>query len=771
MTDDECSANVVDAICEAAVAICEGPGGDWTDFEHGSCITDLAKLSRGQDCYYDRPAIGLHYALWYHPQRTADLVRLLLPLIAAKGTARRPLHIIDLGAGTGATATAARIALERLRVAGAPTPKVRIEALESSPFMLDMFHALDRQLSEMLPPSELEVNTHQRSWFSPKVSAQTIELDEPHIIASYTFDHSDRDLNETLARRLRQMGDRVGAESLYLLGPTLKRDILEEVVSHLETNRAESSSWERWEVGLGDFMPSASLEPLSEIRRRLAIGHEAARPLLRDRPQWDNGRLWRVAMRRAPSRLFPPEPLVFGFALDELQEEAADPDHGGTPRPTAIVGAAGSGKSYVLMERAARVLQQGVDRRVLVTAFNIDMVDELARILQLRLPELQLTREAESDGLWCDRSDGESLLTSRVVLCNRDKLPTRFFGMRFDGAIGRANSDAASEGERFFWGKELFEWEAYKNHARVGVGRGKQLLEPQRRQLWDAFWAEGKDTFTHRRIATLKAVRQKSALANQRFTHVLVDECQDFAEADYELLRYLIDDPSGLIVAGDEAQSLQLGGTYRRPTLNRADGSTTLWKVHRLEGAYRLPVAACRAVAPLAKHVKQRVSGSGGSADDLTIPEPRKAASFGPRPIVLHEQELSTELPRILRHYQQVSGAGPVWITDGSKPLRDAIVASAESAGFRVEKEIMRKIKGLERPMVIVLAEASSHHDEETAVQCFYTAMTRATAVNIMVLPQRPTDQLRDALKVLDPVRFLPWTSMSEAAMKATFAS
>lgn len=771
MTDAKLSEAIVTAICAAADRVGDGPDGGWTAFEHGSCITDLAGLSGGEDCYYDRPAIGLQYALWYHPSRTADLVRLLLPVITAKGRAQRPLHIIDLGAGTGATATATRIVLERLRVAGAPTPKVRLEALESSPFMLDMFHAIDDELASAFAPTDLVVRTHQRSWFSPKISDETIELDEPHIIASYTFDHSDRDLNATLARRLRQMADRVGAESLHLLGPLPKRDILEELVSDLKADLRESSPWEPCEVVAGDFVPTASLELLAMRRRRLADGHEAAQRLLHRAPSWDNRALWQVGLRRAPSQLFPPEPLVFGFALDELQEEAAAPDHGGTPRPTAIVGAAGSGKSFVLMERAARILQQGADQRILVTAFNVAMVDELARILQLRLPGLELTREPGAEGLWCDRSNGESLHTSRVVLCNRDKLPTRIFDMRFEGPLISVSSDAEAEGERFFWGKALLDWQTYRNHLRTGVGRGQQLLEPQRRELWNTFWAEGKDSFTHRRIATLKAVRDRATFANQRFTHVLVDECQDFTEADYELLRYVIDDPSDLIVAGDEAQSLHLGGTYRRPTLKRTDGSTTIWKVHRLEGSYRLPVAVCRAVAPLATYVAQLVSGSGGSADDLTIPEPRKAASFGPRPIVLHEQEVPRELPRILHLYKRVSRTESVCITDGSKRLRDAVNEAAAHAGFTVDMENMRKIKGLERKMVIVLAQASNHHDNETAAQCFYTAMTRATEVNIIVLPEQPTAGIQDALKVLHPSRFLPWTSTSAAAINMSFAS
>ena len=769
MTDDQLSAAIVSAICAAVAAFGEEVDVEWTDFEHGSSITDLAGLSSGKDCHYDRPTIGLHYALWYHPQRTADLVRVLLPIMAERGKAEKPLHIIDLGAGTGATATAARIALERLRSADVPTPTVRIEALESSPFMLEMFDAIDNELVAALPPADIEINTHQRSWFSPKVSSQTIELNEPHLIASYTFDHSDRSLNATLARRLREMADRVGSEALHLLGPLPKHDILEDVVASMAAERSDSSAWEPWSLGAGDFRPTASLEPLAGIRRRLAGSHAPAQPLLRATPSWHNPSLWHRSMRRAPSRLFSPEPLAFGFALDEVQEEAANPNHDGTPRPTAIVGAAGSGKSYVLMERAARILQQNPGERILISAFNVLMVDELAGILQRRLPELDL-RTMGGGGLWIDQSSGDSLQTSRVILCNRDKLPTRIFNMTFDGDPVGLSREVGAEGERFFWGKALFEWDAYKNHVRTGVGRGKQLLEPKRRELWESFWKDGKDSFTHRRINTLRAVRQRAASANQRFSHVLVDECQDFTEADFELLRYLVVDPSNLSVAGDEAQSLHLGGTYRRPTLKRTDESTTVWKVHRLEGAYRLPVAACRAVSPLAIFVQQRVSGSGGSAEDVTIPEPRKAASYGPRPIVLHEADIRQELPRVLQLYQRIAATRSVCITDGSWPLRNLVVQEARRAGFNVEKANMRKIKGLERQMVIVLAQSSGNHDDETAAQCFYTAMTRATAVSIVVLPAQPSDDLQEALKVLRPERFLPWNNRSAAAMRDSFA-
>jgi hypothetical protein len=288
-------------------------------------------------------------------------------------------------------------------------------------------------------------------------------------------------------------------------------------------------------------------------------------------------------------------------------------------------------------------------------------------------------------------------------------------------ALDQVSSDAGAEGERFFWGKALFEWQTYKNHARTGVGRGQQLLESQRRQLWDAFWAEGKDSFTHRRIATLKAVRDRATLANQRFTHVLVDECQDFTEADYELLRYVIDDPSDWSWRAMRRNHCTWVGRIGARLSSAPTGLRRSGRLHRLEGSYRLPVAACRAVAPLATYVAQLVSGSGGSADDLTIPSLGRPPVSGRGRSSCMSRRFRRELPRILHLYKQVSRTESVCITDGSKGLRDAVSAAAAHAGFTVDMENMRKIKGLERKMVIVLAQASNHHDNETAAQCFYT--------------------------------------------------
>ncbi len=73
------------------------------------------------------------------------------------------------------------------------------------------------------------------------------------------------------------------------------------------------------------------------------------------------------------------------------------------------------------------------------------------------------------------------------------------------------------------------------------------------------------DSFVHRRINAYEAHRaliedeQPLALADA-WTHVFVDECQDFTESDFRLLACIPPDPQRLFVTGDESQSMHLGG-------------------------------------------------------------------------------------------------------------------------------------------------------------------------------------------------------------------
>ena len=207
------------------------------------------------------------------------------------------------------------------------------------------------------------------------------------------------------------------------------------------------------------------------------------------------------------------------------------------------------------------------------------------------------------------------------------------------------------------------------------------------------------DSFVHRRINAYEAHRaliedeQPLALADA-WTHVFVDECQDFTESDFRVLARIPPDPQRFFVTGDESQSMHLGPCYRRPGLKRR-----LWKKYELGGSYRLPLRVCEALEGLAMAFIDSHAGPSVDELDLVLPESWKAAVIGPRPIVLagDEESLAGNLRDVLAAHRPLFDTG-----DAPRVLLAEIEPSAKVALHEVapwadiEVAGMLRIKGLE---------------------------------------------------------------------------
>ena len=199
-----------------------------------------------------------------------------------------------------------------------------------------------------------------------------------------------------------------------------------------------------------------------------------------------------------------------------------------------------------------------------------------------------------------------------VTFLNWDKVPTRLFSVGgrnrrdpmpvFEQVIfsstgaehaflaTRSWVDAAflaAEVQRVVYGLGAITEREYLGCVRTS--RPVRSMRTQEREvLWRLMMGTRPAIFADARIDALRrtrsGVRQKLT-----FTHVLVDECQDFLRADFELLETLIADCQHLCVFGDEAQGLHIGSSYRRP----GSLGQRRWKVHQLDGSYRLPIRVC----------------------------------------------------------------------------------------------------------------------------------------------------------------------------------
>ena len=473
--------------------------------------------------------------------------------------------------------------------------------------------------------------------------------------------------------------------------------------------------------------------------------------------------------------------------LDKKQDKAAEPEE----RLTYLVGAAGSGKSLVLCERVARLVERAPAREpvsALVTTFNKAMVDLLFRWMEVRIlqsPE-GLTIVGKERGI----DEGDQCLTitnslqaeSKIWFLNRDRLPTKIWqeadgsidilqsiqeqnqpSRSDDSKIGERHSDIdflARELELIVFGMERLDEIDYIDPQKTPRrGRKSPLTRTQRASLWPHLVEQISATippfpFLRRRIASLR--RYQGALGTQGplelregvgpFTHVFVDEAQDMTRADLRLLARTPLKPQRFFAAGDTTQALHTAGLSPRPEVEGAN-----WQIHELAGSYRLPALVCEALQPLADEILQKQSEANGA-----IPEVRRSAVPGPRPIIVDaacSERMADALETMSKFKPQHESGGSAWSVVCEPPGRQHPLRNAlKQYGLRVQCESMLRIKGLELPLVIFPTDATPPFDEATE-EWVYTALTRSTCVLVIAVCEETSPDITEALRHIDQRR------------------
>ncbi len=339
-------------------------------YERMASFRELMELSAGQDCNYDRPSVGVAYACWYHPRRLGDGCQLLYPLLS---TTDEDIQLLDLGCGTGALWWAAAI-IESTRVSLGGTPReIQIDAIDSSPAMLEVARSMWNVAAPLLGSHRVEVTPRLSSWLDRPPSAPRATA-----VMSYVFDHSDATRLGEVGERLGRVLDASGVTSALMATSSRKQKL------HTAATRGltETERWQQVDLSHPPALFAGTLAALGGLRAELVQGCELD---VRDRssatrsPKWSGNvtsflRFDRSSAQQMELQTREVERLV----LDGDQDLAATPDG----RMTAVLGSAGSGKSRILIERLVREVERrrpGDSRelRVLVTAFNKALMVQL----------------------------------------------------------------------------------------------------------------------------------------------------------------------------------------------------------------------------------------------------------------------------------------------------------------------------------------------------------------------------------------------------------
>ena len=456
-----------------------------------------------------------------------------------------------------------------------------------------------------------------------------------------------------------------------------------------------------------------------------------------------------------------------------------------TKGPVRVTGGAGTGKTVVVMHRAAflvREIFKGPDDRVLVTTFtrNLaqDITDQLAKLLE---PDELARIEIKNLDAWASqylRDRGKSMrLATKEATESAWRSALDLYGVEgFDKAFCK------SEWEHVVQEQELREIGTYARAIRKH--RGTPLSRPDRRKLWELF-EEYRSALESQGVAEavdiLRAARKQLEASEGpgRYRAVVVDETQDMGTEALRLIRTIAgpERPNDLFLVGDSHQRI-----YGRPApLSHSGINIRGRRSHELRINYRTTATISRWA--------YRILG-GEAYDDLDEGKVHGrgyvSLRHGNRPVVRHFENVAEEREYLVAEVEQLLGdgcpPGNICIVARMKELLTGGVGPAlEKAGIDyelLERErprrssvrlaTMHRVKGLEFSHVLVMSVVDGIMPLSRAVSDEDPVQAQLAETRERCLLYVAASRARDALYVTSYGERSPFLASLESAQVAT---
>lgn len=766
-------------------------------YDVGSCSKEMWALAGSSDLCYDRPSIGFCYSLWYHGNRVSSLLGIFEAAMLNRSD-EQPIHIYDLGAGTGAVQWAVALIYSAMRDIGIPTVPIRIINVDSSPFMLEynQNYLWKEFLVEYPSANEIGIDFSLNNWINHNEGIHSNNW----ICASYVFDHNES--KDVLAREFKQLVSRI-RPSRVLLFTSLQAI----QITHLQkvVQAIEEEGYIAVNLFPRKFFYEGILTEVNRFRKEVQTNGELG---FSGQVTWNRSYFYCRLLSRSQATLplkideikiyQAPQAIRSKISLTDQQRKATISNN----QPTIIIGPAGCGKSVVLTERIRKVIEEDIipynpELRILVTSFN----KKLVKVLSSWLADILDAKRCKQTFYSWTANWGKTYYKdhshftfigsqhSNIEILHFDVLPTIIGSIKTRSLNSQAGdydsfhrtlmkecvdkyfilkgynrdehqkiSDVdflMDEFERIVYGFQIKSRKEYLFAERIGRGNNPTLqYGTLRRQIvYDCIFAYLKclqglkvENFQIRRSKLLQKI--KTGQLPPIFTHIFVDEFQDCTKADHEIFQGLLKNPNNLVLAGDLAQSIQLGAASHVP----AGEEMRRFKHQRLEGSFRLPFRISECLKPLSVKINRRYGSRNGVEPDVIIPY--SGAQPGSRPVVVYaldSEQMAGKLSEVIKAYS-IYNLATVSLFERDHDLRDKL----KDKGIHVENDLILKYKGLEFPCVIwssrIIADTKLEQEEFA-----YTIFTRTSGVLIIAAFKDIDARLKDILKIFLPSRSNYW--------------
>lgn len=447
-----------------------------------------------------------------------------------------------------------------------------------------------------------------------------------------------------------------------------------------------------------------------------------------------------------------------------------------TNGPFRLSGAAGTGKTVVLVHRTRHLAVTNPDAKIILTTFNRTLAEGVEEQLLLLDPAVSLTRMGEAgvtvasvDSLAHtairnarDRGNLARLNAAMQAVLGgvRPEMDSRR-GPRWETAVSGADLDASkkylqsafltAEYEEVILPNQVLNLREYLRVRRPGRGMG--LNRGQRREVWqavEAYRAEAQvmGGLSFAEVAAVAAELMKKRVAEKDpyyADHVLIDEGQDLSAVQWQFLRGLVPaGPDDMFIAEDSQQRIygrqlvlshfgvQITGRSRRLTLNYRTTAQNLDRaVQTLEGETYLelegkPVTSARYRS--ARQGPDPVDVEVENLDQAIV----KAADHVARWV--KDEKVEAETVGVLAPFRSTVEKLAEALVGRGVPAR--VITREESPGRvaasgSVQAMTMHRAKGLEFVRVVMVVEPlptgwDREADQLRSRSLTYVAMTRA---------------------------------------------
>jgi len=269
---------------------------------------------------------------------------------------------------------------------------------------------------------------------------------------------------------------------------------------------------------------------------------------------------------------------VDGVILTPAQEEIVKSPE----KRIFLLGSAGTGKTTVLLHRVAWLLKKGTKpHNLIILCFTRKAVNDVSSRLQYLVGaegreifidtihgfcEKMLRAEGEKIGIPSDFKIVDPLKERGIYFPLKMKFGERLNSLIESLTLARASGMTPDHSD-------------LKTYLREFYLYYEQVLKENNAMDFDGLLINANKLLGEDLMEGYK----------ERFEHILVDEFQDFNPVQYEIIKKLIGDNTGVFITGDDLQSIYGWRGARKELMRRAVSEIPGVKVFKLTVSFRLP--------------------------------------------------------------------------------------------------------------------------------------------------------------------------------------